>query len=94
VDWKAIDLQTSIKDHPIPFAPSGIGQPISRVSLIEVDTMASNSLQTPMQPDDNGSVSKSARKTIRVGHDTVEIDVEAVKQFIETVKDKSAVAEG
>jgi hypothetical protein len=54
--------------------------------------MASDSLQTPKQPDDTGS--KSARKTIRVGHDTVELDIEAVKQFIETVKDKSAAAEG
>jgi hypothetical protein len=55
--------------------------------------MASNSLQTPKQPDDTGSVSKSARTTIRVGHDTVELDVEAVKQFIEIVKDKSAAVE-
>jgi hypothetical protein len=58
--------------------------------LQEVDTMASNLLQTPKQPDDAGSVPKSARKTIRVGHETVEIDVDAVKQFIETVKDKSS----
>jgi hypothetical protein len=51
--------------------------------------MASNSLQTPKQPDDGQSVSKSARKTIRVGHETVEIDVEEVKQFIDTVRDKA-----
>jgi hypothetical protein len=55
--------------------------------------MASESLQTPKQPDDTGSAPKSARQTIRVGHDTVEIDVEAVKQFIETVRDKNAVVE-
>ena len=52
--------------------------------------MASNSLQTPKQSDDAGSVPKSARKTIRVGHETVEIDVDAVKQFIETIKEKNS----
>ncbi len=51
--------------------------------------MASNPLQTPKQPDDAGSVPKSARKTIRVGGETVEIDVEAVKEFVETVRDKT-----
>jgi hypothetical protein len=53
--------------------------------------MASNSLQTPKQSDDAGSVvPKSARKTIRVGHETVEIDVEEVKQFIDTVREKNS----
>jgi hypothetical protein len=59
--------------------------------LLEVDTMASNSLQTPKHSDDAGFVvPKSSRKTIRVGHETVEIDVEEVKQFIDTVREKSA----
>jgi hypothetical protein len=31
-----------------------------------------------------------ARRTIRVGGETVELDVEAVKQFVETVKEKYA----
>jgi hypothetical protein len=52
--------------------------------------MASNSLQTPKQSDDAGFVPKSARKTIRVGHETVEIDVEEVKQFIDTVREKNS----
>ena len=52
--------------------------------------MASNSSQTPkQQPDDAGSLSKSPRKTIRVGHETVEIDVNAVKEFVETVREKT-----
>ena len=53
--------------------------------------MARNSLQTPKQSDDDGSVApKSARKTIRVGHETVEIDVNEVKQFIDTVREKNS----
>lgn len=53
--------------------------------------MASNSSQTPkQQPDDAGSLSKSPRKTIRVGHETVEIDVEGVKQFVDTVREKNS----
>ena len=53
--------------------------------------MASNSLQTPKQSDDAGFVApKSARKTIRIGHETVEIDVDEVKQFIDTVREKNS----
>jgi hypothetical protein len=81
----------SSKIHLLPHCTHGASaRPFPASHLLEVDTMASNSLQTPKQSDDAGSVPKSARKTIRVGHETVEIDVDAVKQFIETVKEKNS----
>jgi hypothetical protein len=46
--------------------------------------------ELPEQTEVDKPTRDQPRQTMRVGRETVEIDVEGVKQFIETVRDKSS----